>query len=576
MTFGVTHVCISRTRMLTKWLTHLLLALVLAGTMQAGEREVAISSEDFNRLDTFEGHELTKADQAFAQKDYRSAGAAYEAFLLQYPKSPATAYAVLRKARCLHLDKKRFEAVKAYTEVLDYFPNAINYAAAALYYLGVCHAENGNLDDAMKAWTEMARDKDYRKHYLAAGALTGLAGNLLKLAKPGEAATYYEQAAVDFRKSNPEVARDAIAQALRIRILIEPNQPKLREFYEQVGTFEPDPAKPDEKNYWARIGRYLKLSGKFADTETKDRDRCYRYWAEVMAGKFPDWDDFQIDLANFRRVYENNPGQWMTRLDQQFATYQTAGDYGRIVKWIAVYAGQPKKVQEYYAKLDFAKMTNRQLQDLLRVFFDDVQDAGLARNVFGKLHLDALTDNERVQLAQYLRDRDESCVEQTCQSFTDKDRGRMELLRYYESRHNAAKGLPLAAEAVKVPATAKDAYWIKAELLQYSGKYPDAIAAYQAADNPPHNLWRIVECQLALKQLDQALKQLHEIENFFQDQAPEAALRIAHLYKDDREKCITLLRGVLTKYPKSGQSSTAYQELRAMGVPIRKGGVDAE
>ena len=79
-----------------------------------------------------------------------------------------------------------------------------------------------------------------------------------------------------------------------------------------------------------------------------------------------------------------------------------------------------------------------------------------------------------------------------------------------------------------------------------------------------------------MKQREQALQQLHEIENFFQDQAPEAALRIAHLYQDDRQKNITLLRAVLTKYPKSGQSSTAYQELRAMGVPIRKGGVDAE
>ena len=562
--------------MLTKWLTHLLLTLIFAVTLHAAEREVAISSEDFNRLDTFEGHELTKADQAFAAKDYRNAGAAYEAFLLQYPKSPATAYAVLRKARCLHLDKKRFEAVKAYTEVLDYFPNAINYAAPALYYLGVCHAENGNLDEAMKAWMEMARDKDYRKNYLAAGALTGLAGNLLKLGKPGEAATYYEQAAVDFRTSNPEVARDAIQQVLRIRTLIEPTQPKLREFYDKVGTFENDPAKLDEGNYWTRVRDYIRQNGRFPDTEAKERDRVYRYWAEAMDGKFPTWDDFQIDIANYRRMYENNPGKWMERLDQQFRAYQKDGDYGRIVRWIAVYAAQPKKVQEYYAKLDFAKMTNPQLQELLRVLFDNVQDAGMARSVFSKLHLDTLTDNERFQLARYLWQRDEAGVEQTCQSFTDKDRGRMEVLRYYQWRHNAVKGLPVAAEAIKVPATAKEAYWIKAELLQASGKFPEAIAAYQAADNPPQNLWRIVDCYLALKQRDQALQQLHEIENFFQDQAPEAALRIAHLFQDDRQKNITLLRGVLTKYPKSGQSSTAYQELRAMGVPIRKGGVDAE
>ena len=561
--------------MLSRFILTLSLVLLVCRGGLALPPEVAISSEDYNRLDTFEGHELTKADQAFAQKDYRSAGAAYEAFLLQYPKSPATAYALLRKARCQHLGNKRFESVRAYTEVLDYFPNALSYAAPALYYLGVCHAENGNIELAMKAWTEMARDKDYRKHYLAAGALTGLAGNLLKLNRAGEAATYYEQAAVDFRKSNPEVARDAITQVLRIRVLSEPNQPKLREFYEQVGTFEQDPGKPDEKNYWTRIRLYLKLSGKFAATETKERDRCFKYWAEAMAGKFPDWDDFQIDAASYRQVAENNPSKWMERLDQQFRTYQTERDYGRIVKWIAVYATQPKKVQEYYAKLDFAKMTNRQLQDLVRIFFDEVQDPSLARNVFGKVHLDALTDGERIQFAQYLWSRDESCVEQTCQSIADKDRGRMELLRYYQWRRNAVKGLPLAAEAIKVPATAKDAYWIKAELLQFSGKFPEAISAYQAADNPPQNLWRIADCFLAEKQRDQGLKQLREIENFFQDQAPAAALKIAYLFREDRKQFIALLRGVLKKYPKSSQSSTAHLELEALGVNIG-GGMDAE
>ena len=561
--------------MLTKWLFHLLVLLVLALAVPAAEREASISSEDFNRLDTFEGHELTKADQAFAAKDYRNAGAAYEAFLLQYPKSTATAYAVLRKARCLHLGNKRFEAVKAYTEVLDYFPNALNYAAPALYYLGVCHAENGNLDEAMKAWAEMARDKDYRKHYLAAGALTGLGGNLVKLNKPSEAATYYEQAGVDFRKSNPDVARDAIAQVMRIRILIEPNQPKLREFYDKVGGFENDPSKTEDGNYWHRVRDYLRQFGRFNDNEAKERDKVYRYWAEAMEGKFPGWDDFQIDIANYRRVYENNPSKWMERLDQQFRTYQKEGDYGRIIKWIAVYAGQNKKVQEYYTKLDFAKMTNQQLQDLLRILFDNVQDAGMARNVFSKIHLDTLNDNDRYQLARYLWQRDESCVEQTCQSFTDKDRGRMEVLRYYQWRRNAGKGLPLAEEAIKVPATAKEAYWIKAELLQAAGKYPEAISAYQLADNPPHTLWRIVECYLALKQRDQALKQLHEIENFFQDQAPAAALRIAEFYREDRKQYIALLRGVLKKYPKSGQSSTAHQALEAMGVNIG-GGVDAE
>lgn len=553
------------------------MGVLCAGLAVGWAQEASLSQDDFKQLDTFEGHELAKADRLFAAKDYRSGGAAYEAFLIQYPKSKATAYAILRKGRCLHLGNKRFEAIKAYTEVLDYFPNAINYAGAALYYIGACHSENGNIEDAMKAWTEMARDADYRKHFLAAGALNGLAGNLVKQGKFGEAATYYEQAAVDFRRSNPDVARDAIFNALRVRIRFQPDQPKLREFYEKVDTFAQNPGKPDDKDYWAHIRLVIQHHfGAFNDQEIKERDKFYRYWADQMEGKFADWDDFQIDLAAYRRVYEADTGKWIDRLDRQFRNHQKAGDFGRIVKWIHLYATQKPKVQEYYAKLDFAKMTNRQIQDLMRILFDKVGDAAMARNVFGKIRLDQLNDTEKSGLARSLWDNNEDAlIETACRSMTDKDRGLMDLLRYYEYRRNAGKGLPLANDAVKIPAVAKEAFWLKANLLYHAGKFADAIGAYQAADNPPHNLWRIVECQLALQKRDAALAQLREIENFFVDQAPAAALRIAYLFQSDKTQFVKLLRGVMKKYPKSGQSSTAHRELEALGVPIG-GGVDAE
>src|SRR6185295_3966883 len=104
-------------------------------------------------------------------------------------------YALLRKGRCLQLDNKRFDAIKAYNEVLDYFPNALRYAGAALYYIGVCHWDNSDSKEAMKSWAEMASDADYRKHFLAAGAISRLADNLLQQGKLPEANEYYKQAA---------------------------------------------------------------------------------------------------------------------------------------------------------------------------------------------------------------------------------------------------------------------------------------------------------------------------------------------------------------------------------------------
>ena len=77
--------------------------------------------------------------------------------------------------------------------------------------------------------------------------------------------------------------------------------------------------------------------------------------------------------------------------------------------------------------------------------------------------------------------------------------------------------------------------------------------------------------------LAQAVGQLREIEAFFKKHAPEAALRIAHLYARAKKTKLQIaaLRSVLKKYPKSHQSSSAHQDLERLGIKIG-GGIDAE
>src|SRR5262245_44152694 len=190
------------------------LSLVAATVCVAQTEVVKLTDEEFAKLDTFEAHTLGKADKVFNERNYKQAGAEYDSFLLEFSKSPATPYALLRKARCLHYDGKRYEAIKEYTEVLDYFPNEIKFAGAALYYTGLAHWENGEIEKAMKAWAEMAEDKDYSKHPLAASAINALADNLVKQEKADKAVQYYQQVAIDFRDANPEAARLAINRAM--------------------------------------------------------------------------------------------------------------------------------------------------------------------------------------------------------------------------------------------------------------------------------------------------------------------------------------------------------------------------
>jgi len=536
--------------------------------------EIHYPDADFGKLDTFEAHSLSKADKAYNAKNYKQAHALYQSFTLEFGKSKATPFALLRIGRCRHKLGKRHKAVAEYQEVLDYFPNRVNYAAAALYYQGLCFWQNGEEAKAMAKWAKMAKDAEYAKHQLAAPALNQLAAGLVKQDQADKAAGYYEKVAVNFRRTNYRAALHAMEQAIHYHVRTNPSEAGLLDFYRRVQTFHhwrarkvtDDPVK--SRDYWSSVRSYIRRYGKFTNTEGPLRETYYRYWADQMEGKFPEWDDFRIDLADFRLAHEKDTAKWFLRMDKQFAAYQKPGDNGRAVKWIGRYARHKSKVKEYYAKLTFPKMANGQIVTLMQYMFDRVKDEDLGRNVFGRLRLKEMKDSERASLAKYLWTKDEDLVKRVCASMVDRDLGRMSLLRYFRHKEDAKQGVPLAEALSSSAQFAAEALWIKAELLQKSGQYKKAIAAYQACDNPPDNIWRIAECYASLKQLKPAVRELRQVESFFRQRyGSQAAYRIAHLYRRFKLKKqhVAELRAILQKYPKSRESSAAHVELENMG-----------
>ena len=556
------------------------LALVLMGMAPVVRAvdEVPLTENDFKKLDTFEGHELAKADKVFAAKEYRQAVAEYESFLTQYPRSGASAYALLRKGRALQLDNKRGGAIKTFREILDYFPNAVEYASAALFYEGQCHWDNSDVKQAMTAWSELADDEGYRKQPMAAGAINGVADNLIKQGKFEKAGAYYRQVAADFRRTNREAAYYALGKAVAHYTRTQPNEPVLAEFFKQVAGFgwEWMNTPSTEDDYWTQLRGCIREYGKFDPVEVNEREAYYRYWSGVMEGKRLTDDDFQIDVANFKKRVDLNESGWISRLDQQYAKYQKEGDYGRTVKWIAAYRDQKSKVNEYYGRLDFAKMSNARIGQLVEILLGQVKDSGRAHNAFDKLRLADMSDGEKQQLVMKLWTYwDDYCVAAACQGWKDRSAGQNLLLWYWRQRWNAAQGVPLADELAKDPKYAKTAYRMKGELLQSSGNYPEAITAYQAWDSPPDSVFSIAECLQAQGKAAQAIAQLREIENFFPVNAGTACLRIAYIQKalKDQKLYVAELRALLKKYPKSAESSTAHQELQAMGLKTG-GGTD--
>ncbi len=563
---------------------------LLFGAKQAKAQEVGYSGEAFAKLDVFEGNNLTKADKAFTAKQYRQALAEYDSFILEFPNSAAVPYAIYRKGRSLQMDGKRFEAIKQYNSVLDYFPNEVVFASAALFQIGKSHWDNGDQEKAVKFWSRLADDKQYSRQPIAAAAINDMAGYLMTLKnEQPRAAAYFEQVAVDFRTQNPAVARAAIASLIRYYLRTRPDEPKLRGVYVKARTFERDPASSlpkdlgADKTYFKRLALYVREMGDFPKEATKEqaqeRDAYYRYWAGVLDGKFADDDDYQIDLANFKRGYEQNQAAWVERIDKQFAAYQKPGDFTRIVKWIGLYSGDKKKTTEYLGKIQYEPMKPGDILALYLIIADGTKDAELSRSVFGKIPLDKFSDQEKSEkIFPDIVRRDEKLVVDLAASYQNKDLGKQRLLIHYQTAGVNDKALALAEELTKSPDFAQDAYFRKASILQNMNKFSEAITAYKASDRPPTSLFRIADCLSRLKKTEEAVAQLREVENFFKKEAPSAGMMIAEVYKraGDKTKQIAALRGVLAKYPASSESSQAHLELEALGIKKLGGAENAQ
>jgi len=584
-------------------------------------KEVVLSDEELKKVDRFEEHTLSKADQTFNKRQYRQARAEYDAFIIEFPRSKLIPYALLRKGRSAQHDDKRFQAVADYKEILDYFPNDVKYAAAALYYVGECHQQNGDLAKAIKAWVALAEDEDYRREPLSAFAVNHLADCLVRQEKEVEAVKYYRQTAIDFRKSNAEASKHAKEAVVRYYVRSNPSQPEFRRFYTDMGTLADRPVTiagdlTQDQNYWNTLRSYIRTHGGFSDAEAETRKAYYTYWAAQMEGRFSDdieyGDDFHIERANFRLLANEDQGEWSRSLDRRYARLQGRADWRRTLKWIRVYHGQAAKIEQYFKRIDLrdlgkdgmvelmrelwktpdarplvhavlgrlplAEMSNRELTELAAGFHRD--DKVLGQSLLRKVRWSEMDDQEIAAAAGRFWSIDGEVVKETCLRIKDKTFGKWELLRYYHSRHhgwNPAAGLPLADALIRVEKYSAEAWWAKGEFHDALKEYAKAIAAFQNCQNTPTNLWRIADCQIKLNKLESAVSQVREIENFFPAEAPKAALHIAHLYRnaDEKNKYIQALRDVLKKYPQSDQSKEAHVELEKEGYKPG-GGIDAD
>lgn len=557
------------------------LVILLASVALATAQETTFPREELEQMERYEVSRLQQADRAFSQNDYRQAEAAYEAFILEFPQSRALAYAVLRKGRSLHLDNKRFEAIRIYQDVIDFFPNQVRYAAAALYHTGQAHMENGHPGDAVRSWTRMANDPEYQEHPLAARALKELADHLVRNDEAEKAMPFYRQIIENFRRSNFTAAREAWRSMKHHAIRRKPDEALFREVYRVSQGFHHRPVEiPDtldqNRDYWEQLISQINNRGRFNRDEEAEERAYYRYWAEQLEDRFDDWDHARLAHAHFLRRADRNDQNWLDRIDAIYASGEPSNE--RTLHWMSLLAEHPEKLKTYFERLDAGTLDVDGHFRAQLILAESEADDSFVVTAFQQSRQVSFSDNQLMQLIERFRRRGlATAMDHAASRMEDPARGRIEILSHYLREGQTEAGLALADNLLESPNHANDALWLKGRILQDAGRYEEAIAAYRQSGDPVSRFWRIAQCYEAMSKIELAVRTLREAEQVLDNHQSEAVWRIAQVYRRSGQESRQqqTLQQLLQRYPDSNRSRDAHLALEQMGITQLGGGVDA-
>ena len=566
------------------WLLALFVAAGDVRAQQAGQ-EITLPGEAFAKLDTFEGVNLEDADKQYTAGDFKGAYAAYKAYSFEFPKSKALPYVLLRLGRCLHKLDKRNAAITAYQDVVDYFPDDVRYAGAALYYIGECHGQNGDEEKKTAVWARMVKDDGYVTQPNSGTALTFLGDAMEKLGKFNEAAEYQWRTAVAFLKTNPSAAAAARKEVIAHYVGHIPDHEKLKEFYVAASGFDGagrQTDKPEEDvRYWSTVlDVALAMTG-----DAKKREQACAYWTAKMGDRFTEHDELRRAWSDARMVHEKNTAAWLARMEKQYTAKPASIE--RVLQWCRYYKADAKLRSAFFAKHTkdlLAGMKADGLMDLMAKLQRPLEMHEEAQAVMRSIKLGELSDEEIKRFAALAADyQPEDQILTHFARMKDQLFATKARFDYYNGRSHRnppfmEKALAEIPELMKTPKYADGLVWTKAILLQGLGRHEDAIQAFRAANKQPDSTWEIANCMVALKQYDQAVKTVSELESVGGATASKASFKVADIYRHsgDKGREVTQLRAVLRRYPKSPESSDAHNRLEGYGLALTGGEAEAE
>jgi tetratricopeptide (TPR) repeat protein len=553
--------------------------------------EWELPTKRYMGMNAFERAQYTKAKKQCEAKQYRAAAAEFEKFKIQFDDSDYIPYVVLMRGYCLHKAKERGQAIRVYNEVMDYFPDKIEEASAALYHLGLAQLENGDEKKGILAMKEMAEDEDYSKHPLAAAALTQLANNHIRNKEPEQAVPYWQQAINDFGTTNMQAAIRGLgaigrktapgAEVARHSLTLYCLQERQMSSYDKWMSTSKNAQDPRHRRGIADYAHAVAVNGWFHRSPPELWARYFDFHTERLpADKLLYWDWFKAQ----KRWYAQDDA--LGRYYEQALGFCTEL-YPRDGRGVGAHKDTAAIAVDALAFIKTVKDSEKALE--MYSFLLPKAPKNILTDAIGQaVALVALTKDPEKADAQYaelawavgLAGQLSQAV-----SITGRMKDRLKAgWKVVEVMKIAGKYADAAAKLEELEGMGDDrnkrhAQGRRATIYQnQTREYEKAIKLYREVSEPPATLFHIAECYSSLNKRNEAIRTLTEVQSSFSDRAAEALWTKASYYKKwgNAKYAIGSARQLLKAYPKSQWSARAHEMLEAYGVKTGGAVVDGE
>jgi len=507
-------------------------------------------------------------------RHYRAAALEWQKIRVQIGSNlndSAMAYVIFMRGHSQRGALDRQQAIRTYTEVIDYFPDEIWIAVPALHFRAESYFSNGDDLLGYKSLQVIAEDKDYLQHPLAAGALRRLAENQWANREFDKAVKTWTTTWENYHKTNSEEANHA-AKKLRDAYVVRGNFDELEQFLKQQA---------GESGETKLLESYLDVL-----VRTREKLRGGREWRSWYYGRFHNNSEANAMIEETRKtVYD-----WFIAREDQF---KEAGWEYRFLLAQVSYAAEVRverleplveKVVEIHGerKADIGEVLDRggRLADTLAGLRERDHASRVFESLIKVIRSPRVPEEKKEKHAAVLLlllARHDMLLEarSLLDLYTDETRRLWAEFGLYSRERHWPDALAVldAIEKLEQADDLKKVRECRAEIYHFqTRKYDEAIAVYRQIAQPPRTLWEIQDCERLVGRTDDALRTLTEIAAMFPDEAPEAIFTKAEYYREDgkHELAVALYRQILQRFKKSGQPSAAHQRLE--GYNIESGG----